>query len=1115
MRIAILGPLVVQTDDGEVVPIGGARLRSLLIRLALAAGRAVTTQQLVDDLWGERPPEDGANALQSLVSRLRTALGRGARQTVESLPNGYRLALDPSTIDAHEFERLATAGRDALGRREHASAAADLRAALTLWRGTALADVTDAPFSGAPAARLEELRIGATEDRVDADLALGSATAVVAELEELVANHPLRERLRGQLMRALAAVGRRADALAVYEQGRSRLANELGVDPSPDLQSVHLAVLRGEVPSHSASTAPEADGSRGNLPSPLSSFVGREGEVRRLRAALDAQRLVTVLGPGGAGKTRLATQVAAALGDAAAGAVWFVALAPVTDPAEVAHTVLAALGRRDAALLDTRRPRQSREALEQLLQILSTRRALLVLDNCEHLLDAVAELAETLLARCPKLRVLATSREPLALAGENLVVLPPLATPAADADPGVALSSPAVQLFLDRARSVRPDFDLEESNVASVVSIVRRLDGLPLAIELAAARLRTLPVSEIAARLSDRFRLLTGGSRTALPRHRTLYAVVEWSWDLLTPPERLLAERISVFPAGVTPETATAVCASGPPTIEAVDVPDLLAALVDRSLLQLASDDGPRYRMLETIREFGITQLAARGELADARDRHARFFADLAAAVEPTLRRHGQLRGLHMLNAEHDNVLAALRRLCDQNDADAAVRLALNLSTYWSMQGRNAEAATWFGAALDVPGKVDELAHLAAEAMLGVNLMVGLESATVHGDDPRARIGRIADQLAEADTTDYPLLVILAPVLLFLAGDVERSRSRLQRALGHADPWVRASAHAFRARFAENDGDLAGMAADCEAALAGYGEIGDRWAQASVLPVVASVRTYDGDLDGALTALLQARDIMTSFGSVATDDYVFTLMQIAALQARRGELPESLATIERATTVAATILGPEFSALVHAVASSLYRNRGDLVAARRRQEIAEELLARRPASPSFAVDHGVALVAATGAMLEVAEGAVDAAVARLPAAAAAGRQTKDMPVCAAVCVAAAAVAGARGNQQRAATLLGAAALLRGADDPTNLDVRTVADSVRVALGESGYDDAWRAGGHGDRAAALDRLDAAIAALQPVDSAAAADPAAATDSGRSPSPAAAGRQARRL
>ncbi|WP_326796776.1 AAA family ATPase [Streptomyces sp. NBC_01808] len=658
-RIGVLGPLEVAVG-GVPVEIAGGRLRALLVRLALDPGRYVGTALLADGLWGDDAPADPGNALQSLVSRLRRALGRA--DVLAYGPAGYRLALPPEAVDAVRFERQAHAGREALAAGDAVAARRLLEEALALWRGPALADVADAPFAAAPAHRLEELRLEATEDRIEAGLAEGGPGgarpgAAVPELEALTVAHPLRERPRALLMRALYATGRQPEALGAYEEYRALLAEELGADPSEALRELHVAVLRGEAPGRRGgggpigtrrggegdpygtkpagasgsygtrpgatggpyrtkpdpSTGPGAPGAppppvRTSLRAALTSFVGRDDELRRVRALLGGSRLVTLTGPGGAGKTRLATTAAEALLGDSPGGVWLVELAPVTGGDDVPFAVLGALGQRETAVLDNRHL-PPRDVLTRLTDTLAAAPTTLVLDNCEHVVSAAVHLADHLLRRCPELRVLATSREPLGIDGEALCPVPPPSLPPQDTHDArdgrdEQATGAAVRLFADRARAARPDFAVGPANAAAVAEICRRLDGLPLAIELAAARLRSLPVEQVAARLDNRFRLLTTGSRTALPRHRTLQAVVAWSWELLGDEERRLAEWLSVFPGGATPESVAGVCG-----MDVVTALDLLAALADKSLLQITEapqganaepSAGPRYRMLET-----------------------------------------------------------------------------------------------------------------------------------------------------------------------------------------------------------------------------------------------------------------------------------------------------------------------------------------------------------------------------------------------------------------------------------------------------------------------------------------------------------------------------------
>jgi predicted ATPase/DNA-binding SARP family transcriptional activator len=1071
MQIGLLGPLEVRVN-GVTVGIAGTRLRGLLTRLALDAGRPISAGALVDAVWGEYPPGDQANALQSLVSRLRRSLGDA--HAVQPSAAGYRLLADPGDVDVHQFQRLAADGAAALRRGDPATAEPMLRRALALWRGPALADCADAAFAAAPIARLDDLRLAAMADRLAADLALARAAAVVAELEALTREHPLDERFAGLLIKALRAEGRTSEALAAYQRLRQLLVDELGVDPTPELQELHLSVLRGDQAPLSSTAGFTR---RTNLRATLTSFVGRDEEAARIVKLLDESRLVTLVGTGGSGKTRLATEAASSLLDDY-DAIWLVELAPVTDPAEIPYAVLASIGRRDATTRsDPDAPRRPSEAVDELRGVLTARRAMLVVDNCEHLLDGVAQLVDTLLADCPQLAVLATSREPLAITGEALVVLAPLPVPALGSTVEQALASPAVQLFADRGAAARPEFGVSEVTVDDSVEIVRRLDGLPLAIELAAARLRTLPVHEIAARLSDRFRLLTGGSRTALPRHRTLRAVVEWSWDLLSPAERLLAERLAVFPAGATTASAGAVCAGG--AVRRADIPDLLAALVDKSLLGL-EDDGPRYRMLETIREFGIDRLAERGELDAVRTAHARFFADLTIDLVPQLRDRRQRTALRVIAAEHDNVLAALRHLLDRGEAEPALTLVVALNQYWGLTGRHTEALAWLELALRLPGEgIDPDLWLTAVALRAMNRAITAELAGTDpgGRHPQDEILEILDDVLALDVTDTPMLAIVKPFLLFIAGEHEKVADYLSQALVNPDPWIQATSLAMRARFAENSGDVVAVRADTAAAIAGYEAVGDQVGLASVLPIAAGLLAYDGDVSGAaelLTRALRLLDDQTA-GAIEVDDRLFILLRLSDMHGRLGEWDAARGYAEAASEMANSIGSAEWRALTAVLRGGVLRASGDVEAAQRLQTEAEDLLSQASRS-RFSMYHGTAVVAAFGAAAAIDAGDLERARHQVDIAYTAGRASKDMPIVAIVVVAEAMFALAYGDAATASFRLGLAARIRGADDPTDLMVARITAGAREVLGADGFQEQWSAGWAASRTEAIDLAD---------------------------------------
>jgi predicted ATPase/DNA-binding SARP family transcriptional activator len=1008
VRIGILGPLTVRDADGRVVEIGGARLRTLLIRLTLDAGRTVPTDALVDAVWPDQPPAGAGNALQALVSRLRRALPEPGR--LAAVPGGYRL--DPDGRDIDEFERLAAAGRAAA---DPARGAELLRAALALWRGPALVDVGDADFARASTLRLDELRLAATEDRIEAELRCGTADGAVAELTALTSRYPLRERGYGLLMRALAELGRTGEALRVYERLRRTLADELGTDPSPELAALHVALLRGN------------NRPPGNLRTPLTSFVGRDAELTRVADLLRDARLVTLVGPGGAGKTRLAVEVGRALAADVPDGAWLVELAPVRDPAEVPAAVLEAL--RPARI--QRDALGSRDPLDRLVAALEHQRQLLVLDNCEHLVEASAHLAERLLGACPGVRILATSREPLALTGEALCPVGPLSAPPAGTGAAEALGFGAVRLFADRAAQVRPGFAVTDANVGEVGEICRRLDGLPLAIELATARLRTLPVGRIAARLGDRFRLLSGGSRTALARHQTLQAVVDWSWELLSGAEQRLARRLSVFLDGATLESAETVCDGDLET---------LSALVDKSFLTLDDDlpqnDG-RYQMLETIRVYAAGRLAEAGEAESTRDRHAAYFQALARTAEPYLRRREQLTWLARLTAERDNLSGALRWSIDHGDAATAVGLGAALGWFWALRNYHAEAVDWLGQALAVPGEVPAADRASALAHYALNLLAADEH-----DLARARY---AEAAALDDTGRHPLIPLFLLMDGMFHGNRDQISAAMPAALDHPDPWTRAVALGVRARWRQEGGDLDGAARDSKEALAALRASGDRWAQSILLSLSADAHTMRGDHAGAIAALSES--VMLAEELNVEEDLLFGRYGLILQMAELGDLAAARAELDRA---AAGLGGaPALRQFVLAVGEAdLARLSGDparAVPAYRRA------LEHEPDAGMPGEIRPIVLLNLTRAVL--ATGDVEGAREQADEV----RETAENRLVLAVLAEVdAAVAVSESAMDRAARLLGCAEAIRGVPNRGSREVAATVAAAREALGPERY-----------------------------------------------------------
>ncbi|WP_050502413.1 AfsR/SARP family transcriptional regulator [Streptomyces monomycini] len=783
MRYGILGTTQAHRSDGTPVALGGSRLRALLTALALRPGRALTADLLIADVWGPEPPADANGALQALIARLRRSVGRDA---IASVHGGYRLCADPSDVDLHRFEELAAEGAQALDGADPVKAAVLLDDALALWRGPALADL---PEAAGEAARAERGHLDARRNRLAAEVALGRPGQALPALASLCADHPLDEPLQALRLRALRAAGRTAEALDAYASVRAALVDRLGVEPGLELRGLHGELLRGEgasagraevagagvaeaeaaeaggpasgasaldVPASgvpaSGMAASGSGGGRagrrgmetavspsagagarngvgarpGNLRSRPTSFVGREDDLAAIRADLAAHRLVTLLGPGGAGKTRLSQEsaetAAAAAPDAWTDGVWFAELAPVDDPQTVPEAVLTALGARETVLRGTTAEelraasdRSAHDPMAQLAEFCEHRRMLLVLDNCEHVIGAAADLADRLLTECPGVTVLATSREPLAVPGEAVRPVEPLPDPV------------ALRLLADRGAAARPGFRVEDDPVACA-EICRRLDGLPLAIELAAARLRLLGPRQLADRLDDRFRLLTSGSRTVLPRQQTLRAVVDWSWDLLDATERAVLRRLSVFSGGCDLDIAEEVCGDGPKGLEGADGPDgpdgadglegadrrggmagsrtrvaprdvavLLGSLIDKSLVVAAQDgDGRmRYRLLETVSEYAGERLDEAGERPATERRHLVAYRELARNADPLLRGPEQRAWLDRLELEHDNLRTALRRAVAAHDEHEALCLLLSLQWFWTLRDHRADARAW------------------------------------------------------------------------------------------------------------------------------------------------------------------------------------------------------------------------------------------------------------------------------------------------------------------------------------------------------------------------------------------------------------------------------------
>ncbi|MFC4909871.1 BTAD domain-containing putative transcriptional regulator [Actinomadura gamaensis] len=1046
MEFGVLGPVEAWVD-GESVAVGGPRVRALLAMLALAAGRVVTSEHLIDGLYGEDAPAGASNALQSQVSRLRRGLGDAS--LIEGHPAGYRLCVPEKHVDALRFAELARDGRRALDGGEAAWAVEVLEEAVGLWRGPALADVRVAPFAEGQAARLEEARVAVVEDLAEAQISAGMPGAAVERLRQLVETHPLRERAQGLLMRALYGTGRQAEALEVYENARQVLADELGADPSSELADLHVAILRGDLEKPAPKAEPvdaalalkeELGTDVRTIPSQLTSFVGRDDELRRIDEMLAHGRLVTLLGPGGAGKTRLAVEAATRR----AGEVCFVELAAASSAAEVAPAVIGALG--------LRRDEQVADPVDRLIAGLAKRRILLVLDNCEQVVEEVARLAHRLLTSCPELRVLTTSREALGVTGETLCPIPPLPLPPDDAGAHEAADFAAVKLFAERAAAVRPGFAVDEENAADVRRICAALDGLPLAIELAAARLRSLPVAEVAARLDDRFRLLSRGNRAAAPRHQTLRAVVDWSWDLLDEDERALARRLSVFAGGWTRETAEAVCA-------VPDAEELLEGLAEKSLVR--TSDGVRFQMLQTIRAFCAERLDEAGETSELRAAHVRYFLDLAEHADRELRGHRQLEWLARLTDEHVNLHAALRYAV-ADDRRNAMLLVAALSWYWWLRGR-VDAAPLVGELLDrigpdVPSDLDEeyvlcVTNAVTAGASGPRAAAWLEraNALVSGIDHRLR---------------RPSMMV---VWALTAGPKPDEMPDYAAWIGD-DPWTQALVKMSDGYMLQFRGKLREAEASCAAAVEGFRALGDRWGVANSLDPQAYIADRLGDRDRALELLNEALTLTRELG--ALEDTADLLSRRGGVHLHNGDLAAARADLESARELSLRAGTPDKTAAAYHGLGQIARLSGDLAEAKR---LCETALHGFTSERFLAVATRAAAMVGLGWIAEAEGDLVRARELHREALSLAFEHPIFMHRAEAA-LGLAGVAFAEGDAERAALLLGTSTALAGVKPAGDPDLTRIENGVREAIGDVAFEKLY------ERGASLSPEDAKATAL---------------------------------
>ncbi len=1017
MRVGLLGELEVLDDDEQPVAVAGAKLRALLAMLSMHVGRVVPTEQIVDALWGETPPAAVRNGLQGLASKLRRALG--SPDLVAMRGGGYALELAPEAIDVHRYEQLVAAGQQAAFDGDRSAAVQLLAEADALWRGDALADFTYEEFASAAITRLSELRLAVIEERIDLDLALGRHQGVIVQLEAVVAAHPLRERLRGLLMLALYRAGRQADALRVFQDGRRILGDELGLEPSHELRQLESAILAQdrsldapEVEGGDAIAAPER---RSIIPEALTPLIGRDAELSELTQVLAHHRFVTLVGPGGVGKTRLALEVARAASASLTFGGVLVELAPVGDPAGVRAAIAAALELPDPS---------------RLAELIGDRAMLMVLDNCEHVITTAAEVAEDLLRRCSGLRLLATSREGLRVGGETVWPVPPLE------------AGDAVRLFVARARSAGASLEVSGEHQSAIADICARLDGLPLAIELAAARTRAFPIAQISSRLNDRFRLLTGGSRTALPRQQTLRAVVDWSYELLFDDEQRVLERLSVFPGGCDLATAEAVCADE--TLAAADLADHLHALVDKSLVvAVPKGTGLRYTQLQTLAEYGKEKLTERGDAGRIRDAMAKYYAELCALSAVAYTGDGQRAWLTRIDQEHDNLRAALEWAVANGDAETA--LAIAGGTCWPhwLAGMVIEGKRWLDDAFGCAGEADERTR--ALALTGRGLIDFLAGAREHCDDDLEAALEIFRR--HDDVKSVALAYSFYAELPNARGDRDEARRRrliLLDSYGESpqEPFAIAARAYSLGKLAIQEGDLAAAEAHYRAAAAGFARIDRPVMLSMTLDVVADFDERAGDYGAAVRALDQA---------IATNDACGLRGFTGSLLARlgwallhEGDVARAETTFQRALDGARRLRNAPVMLLALTGMAALHRLRRDDGATAAATEALELYRVGDPRRFRNRVDPQSELWAAA----------------------------------AACCVVLAAIAAESDDPERAATLLGQAARLRAdanAEVPAfqRGDEELARDTAVAALGAVAFSAAFALGQAADLAVPAD------------------------------------------
>jgi predicted ATPase/DNA-binding SARP family transcriptional activator len=1034
VRFRLLGPMEMSVG-GKPAKLPGAAERALMAQLLLAPGRTIPATLLVDRLWSESTlPVDPMNALQIRVSKLRRALTSiGLADVVGREGVGYRADVDPSQVDALEFERRLREARAEDRADSDGNAVEQLErydAALSLWSGEPLSDFATEQWAMAEAARLSELKLAAMTERAQIALAAGRHAEVVAQLDPIVSADPKLESMAGLLMVALYRSGRQADALEVFARTRDVLDEELGLEPSLTLRSLHERVLRQDASlGGQTDLAPPAvvmpttrsragDTIRAtNLPTVVRPLIGRDEQLDGLVSLIGETRLLSLIGPGGAGKTSLALATAVRTADDYPDGAFGVRLASVNEPDQVPVAVADALSvPLDGAAGD-------RDVRERLINFLARKNLLLLVDNCEHVIDAVAALLDDVLGRCPDVTVLTTSREALAVPDEVQVTVGPLETPPELGAPGGVLDYPAAQLFADRARAVRPGTVFGEQELRAIGRICRSLDGIPLAIELAAARTVAMSPSDLAGRLDQRFALLTSGARTAEARQQTLRATVDWSYALLSETEQRVFNRLSVFQGGWTLTAAEHVVAD--PAMRPGEVLDVVGRLVERSMVVVEPGPTTRYRMLETLRQYAAEQLAETGESEELARRHAAYFRGLALESEMGLRGHGQRAALEVLRADQPNLRAAMAWLGGSGgDPDAALSMAGSLGLFWHL-GRHLEGREVLAGLLAVHTGTP---MARAAALQAVSLVERPRACLVH---PSPRCEETARESLELfEQLGEPSRAALSRVLLAVQGVTGADRERNERLLAEAqeqfekdgEPWGSAVIGFVRMETALKTGDEDNAIPIGRATASLFRQLDDPWGLSAILYHLGWGLRQFGRYEESARVLEEAIDVAAAAGIWNTVQWALADLGVGQLHLGNQAVAEDL--FERAAAASQQVGDGAGEVLATFGRALIAQINGDWIAARRGYD---------EARPGFAglltpVPEGLALAGL--ARCDEADGDPQGAHARYEQALAAGRAVGEPGLVATALEGLARVASATGDSGEARRLMGEAMSVR-------------------------------------------------------------------------------------